>query len=252
MPKLSFVIAAVAALAFSASSHAETSLYYVTQSANGSVAINSASNVVIVNGKVISGGNGNVIAGKGAAKEIVRDLAVFTGIRIDAGVQVEFIPSDKPSIKLIAQENILPLVTTIVSEGKLQIGVKSSFSTSTPIKAILSGPSPTSLKINGSGSFNATKLSSSSLEIKVSGSGNVAAAGTVDVVRVDISGSGNVDTSGIKAKSVAIDISGSGHVQAFASQSADVDLSGSGAVRIAGSPSKRSSDKTGSGSIKFD
>jgi hypothetical protein len=211
------------------------------------------SSVVIVNGKTVSSSSsGDSVIGQGPIKEERRPAAGFDAIKIEAPIDVTYTISATPSVRLLAQENILPLITVEVVAGQLVLTTNRAFSTSAPIRAVVSGPSPVAVRIDGSGSFVGAGLAGAALQLRISGSGNIKASGSVDMVNVVVAGSGDVDIAGIKAKSADIQIQGSGDVQAYATQSAKVAISGSGDVRIKGSPLKRNVDRAGSGDVIFE
>jgi hypothetical protein len=217
---------------------------------NGAAGSN-ASSVVIVNGKNVSS-SGDSVVGQGPVKEEVRPAAGFDAVKIEGLIDVTYTISTTPSVRLQAQQNILPLITVEVAAGQLILSTNRSFSTSTPIRALISGPSPVAVQVNGSGSFVGTGLAGAALQLRTAGSGNIKASGSVDAVNVGVAGSGDVDIVGIKAKSADIQIRGSGDVHAYASQSARVAISGSGDVRIKGSPPKRNVERAGSGEVTFE
>ena len=217
---------------------------------NGSAGSNGNS-VVIVNGKTVSSSDDSVI-GQGPIKEEMRPVAGFDAVKIEGAIDVTYTISTTPSVRLLAQKNILPLITVEVVAGQLVLATNRSFSTSTPIRALVSGPSPVAVRINGSGNFVGAGLAGAALQLRIAGSGNIKASGSVDTVNVVVAGSGDVDIVGIKAKSADIQIHGSGDVHAYASQSAGVEISGSGDVRIKGSPLKRNVERAGSGEVIFE
>ena len=217
---------------------------------NGSAG-SDGNSVVIVSGRNVSSSGDNVI-GQGPIKEEVRSVAGFDAVKIEGPVDVTYTISTTPSVRLLAQENILPLITVEVVAGQLVLATNRSFSTSAPIRALVSGPSPVAVRINGSGSFVGAGLAGAALQLRIAGSGNIKASGSVDTVNVVVAGAGDVDIVGIKAKSADIRIHGSGDVHAYASQSARVEIAGSGDVRIKGSPLKRNVERAGSGEITFE
>jgi hypothetical protein len=207
--------------------------------------------VVIVSGQNGSS-SGDSVIGQGPVKEEVRPVARFNAVKIEGAIDVTYTISATPSVRLLAQQNILPLISVEVVAGQLVLATNKSFSTSTPIHALVSGPSPVAVQINGSGNFVGAGLAGAALQLGIAGSGNIKASGSVDTVNVVVAGSGDVDVVGIRAKSADIQIQGSGDVHAYASQSARVEISGSGDVRIKGAPLKRNVGRAGSGEVIFE
>jgi hypothetical protein len=73
------------------------------------------------------------------------------------------------------------------------------------------GADELSLKIAGSGDYQLGKLAAKSLEVRIAGSGQVAAA-SADRARVSITGSGDVHFASAMPKDISTDITGSGSV----------------------------------------
>ena len=210
-----------------------------------------AGNLVVINGKVVSGG-GDMIIASGPDKEQSRELPPFTRIRLEVSAELSYVVGDLPArLVVFAPENILPLLSTKVEDGQLVVRLEGCLSLDRPIKLHAGGPSLDALRVTGSGFIDAVGLYGKSLRVKVSGSGKVLATGQLTTVRADVSGSGAVDLSGLKAVELEVNVSGSGSVDAHASEAAMVDVSGSGTVRVAGSPSERDVSKSGSGQVLF-
>lgn len=215
----------------------------------GSTVYSSGNGVAIVSGTGIA--VGDVVVGKGPARTEERKPAAYTGLIIEAPVDMTYAVGAAATLKITAPANILPLVTTEVKGGQLVIGLKKSVSLDRPIRVEATGPSPEAIAMTGTAELRATGLAGPRLRLLISGSGTVTAAGQVDVLTIEVSGSGTVAAAALKSREAAIDVSGSGTVEAFASALARVDLSGSGDISVAGKPKKRSVDRSGAGSVSF-
>jgi hypothetical protein len=210
-----------------------------------------AGNVIIVNGRVVSGG-GPVVTASGPSKAQARELPSYVGIKLEAPAELSYAAGSSPARLVVsAPENILPLLKTTVEGEHLVIRIEGCVPLDEPIKINAGGAPLSSLRVSGSGLINATSLSGKALRVKVSGTGKVFGSGQLGAVSVDVSGSGDVDLSEVKAAELDVSVSGSGSVHAHASESARVDVSGSGSVRIAGKPAQRDVDRSGSGQVFF-
>ncbi len=214
------------------------------------VTTNGSSTTVVINGHVISGGENTVVA-KGPIRTEERAVPAYSGIQVDAPANVTFSPAPAPHVTVTAPADILPLVETDVQEGTLVIALKGSVVLSSPILVAASGPSLAAIDLAGSGSVKAAGLSGPDLRISLSGSGTVAANGTVGRVGIHLSGSGDVDVAAIPAANVSGVITGSGTIRAFARESLEAELTGSGEFIVFGNPQQRTTNVTGSGEILF-
>lgn len=102
------------------------------------------------------------------------------------------------------------------------------------------------LSLSGSGNISAP-VSAGSVGSHISGSGGIEVSGRADRVAVHISGSGNYSGRKLAAKAVQVHISGSGNAAVHADEELDARISGSGNVRYTGSPSRKNVSSSGSG-----
>lgn len=212
------------------------------------VVYSNGSSITIINGKVLGG---SVVQGVGPLKEESRTLAPFRSIRLEGSVNVVFTSSPKTSLRLVAQQNIFPLIVTSSGGGVLRIGSRGSYSTSAGITVHVTGPSLSSASVSGSGNITASDLKGDNFEALVMGSGDITLSGQVDSASLTVMGSGDIDARDLRAHSLHVGISGSGDAEAYASKSVDVSVAGSGSARIFGNPANRKVDRTGSGEVRF-
>lgn len=103
--------------------------------------------------------------------------------------------------------------------------------------------------ISGSGSLFLDDLKQTELALRISGSGDVRAGGSVDRLSATISGSGNARLGDVTVRRLSVKISGSGNVDASPQDDADIHISGAGTVRLLTRPKTLDSHISGSGKI---
>src|SRR5262245_22783058 len=189
-------------------------------------------------------GSGNVVTES-------RNVPDFTAITLSGSGKLLVEQGNTESLTITADDNLLPLLTSEVKDGRLRLGQKSNTSIrpSKPIVYTVKVKSLEAIDLSGSGDIDLKNLKGKQLKVEFSGSGSLAAAGEVDSLDLSISGSGKSRTEGLKCKSATISISGSGNVVVAASETLAVKVSGSGSVEYVGDPTvtKRI---TGSGSVR--
>lgn len=224
---------------------------FVSNGSGANVSIGSMSGgSVTINGNTVSSSS-KVVAGVGPDKSERRELGAYSGLRLDAPVDVAYTIGGPLLLTVHGPANILPLVTTVVEGGQLTIGIKGAVSLSRPLKVVVSGPSLAEVRSNGTGKLNILGVNGKELRIKLSGSGSVSARGEVDKLVASVSGSASLDASALKAKAIEVSVSGSGQIASYSSLEARAEVSGSGSILIHGQPARRQVDKTGSGQIAF-
>ncbi|HTP00614.1 MAG TPA: head GIN domain-containing protein [Anaerolineales bacterium] len=191
------------------------------------------------------------VVGSGHAASETRTVPAFDSVELAGSADVNIILADSPSVNVEADDNILPLVETVVNNGKLVIRTKplTNIVPTNKIVVTIAMKSLKDLTLSGSGNINVGAMTGPELTVDVSGSGNVTVEGTVDNLTVDLSGSGNVNANNLKAKSAKVGVSGSGDVKVNVSDTLDASISGSGNIRYEGNPAQVNKSVTGSGTI---
>ncbi|WP_394777474.1 head GIN domain-containing protein [Undibacterium sp.] len=213
----------------------------------------------------------NSIAGSGKVEKQVRAVSGFNGISIGVPANVELVQDNTESVTIETDDNLLPLIETVVERGQLKIRTvrrNANLETRT-MNIVVRLKNVDSINLGGSGSISSGKLHASKLSVNLGGSGNVdiksldavdlsialggsgamKAAGTTDSMSVAIGGSGKIDAGSLKAKRVEISIGGSGRLTVAAKDRLSLTVAGSGDVAYYGDP-QISKTVLGSGSLK--
>jgi len=195
----------------------------------------------------------DTVTGSGKLARDVRSVPAFRGIELQASVDLEFRVGSPQRVEIVADDNILPFITTTVSDGSLRIGTgKQSFSTRTPLRAVVVAPDLGALAIRGSGDAVIDGIANRSFAVSIEGSGDVRVTGKSASVAVSIKGSGDVTAKHLIGDSVAVAVSGSGDVCVHATQSVTATVNGSGAITIHGKPKSVHRKVNGSGEIRLE
>lgn len=96
-----------------------------------------------------------------------------------------------------------------------------------------------SLKITGLGDLDFTHLDCNSLDVVISGRGEFAAAGRADQQTVRISGSGEYEAPNLASHTMHMTISGQGNANIRVDEHLDITISGMGQVNYYGHPTLR-------------
>lgn len=215
---------------------------------------------------------GERVRGNGNLKTEDRQAANFTSVSSFGEYDVYLSQGASYSVRIEAEDNLLPYIETQVDGDVLKIRTKDGYwlSNTTNLKVYVSAPAFTKVKTFGSGNiFSQGKLNNTSaIELEVAGSGDIKVDLNAPEVRADLQGSGNINLGGetrsftgsilgsgdirageLKSESANVDITGSGNAEVYASVKLDVDIKGSGDVKYRGA-AQISSNVAGSGSVK--
>jgi hypothetical protein len=216
------------------------------------------------------GSGKNRIKGSGVKVEKVRALGAFSKLRIDGPFDVRLAQAGSDQATVVADDNIEPLVETVVEGDALVVRMKrdAGFTTRSAPVVRVDARALQAIAINGSGDLSVERFKADSLSLNVigsgdvhfgvvelkdlnvsiSGSGDVRLAGRADQQSWSVSGSGDVDARALAGRGAKVGISGSGDVAIGVTEQLDVQLSGSGDLSYAGQPQLRQS-VSGSGEI---
>nr|WKN39104.1 DUF2807 domain-containing protein [Tunicatimonas sp. TK19036] len=213
-------------------------------------------------------GAGPTVRGSGNVITEGRVISSFTQIEVDGSANVFLSQGNEQIVEIEADDNIIPVITTEVRGGELEIGSSRNYRTSNPVNIYITVPVISAIKIDGSGDvFGETSMGGDQLELEVSGSGNMDLElyytqlwvesngsgdfqlfGEVDDQEVRISGSGNYQARDLTSENCDIRISGSGDAAVSASEYLKAEIRGSGNILYYGDPQIESS-VSGSGNV---
>lgn len=211
------------------------------------------------------------LRGSGVKVEKQRALAAFSKLRLDGPVDVKLSQGGSDQATVTADDNIEPLIETVVEGDTLVVRLKRdvSFTTRGALAVRLSARSLQAIAIEGSGDLRMDSFKGESLALTVngsgdayfglvevkdlsvtlSGSGDVRLAGRAEQQSWNLSGSGDVDARALAGKGAKVQSSGSGDLSLGVTEQLDAQLSGSGDLSYAGRPQLRQS-VTGTGEIQ--
>lgn len=200
---------------------------------------------------LVSGCALNAVGGSGTITRETRTVSDFTAVSLSGSGRLIVEPGEAESLEITADDNLLPLLTSEVQDGRLHLGVKRGTSLR-PSQEIVYGVTVKSLEavdLSGSGSIELKEVKGKRLKVGLSGSGSVTGSGEVEQLNLHVSGSGKLNTEHLKARAVTVSISGSARVVVAAGEQLDVQVSGSGTIEYVGDP-KVSQRISGSGSVR--
>ena len=201
-----------------------------------------------------------------------RRVSGFTGISSSGSYDIFVKMDGTESLRLEGDAEEISNVETIVEKGILKIrykkNIKIGWRNEKKVNVYVSAKQLNDVLMSGSGNLKVDGLiKTSSLQTKVSGSGNVYLntntndlisvlsgsgsiniSGTAEDATIIISGSGSFKGKDLRTKNTDVKISGSGSAKIYADSSIDAAISGSGSLSYAGN-ARVSQTTSGSGRI---
>lgn len=217
-----------------------------------------------------------ITTGSGKSATEQRSVGEFEAIAVSGSLRVEVRQAAKEGVSVTADDNLLPLIETVVegngAQRTLHLRTKrgESFRTKSEIKVVVdvvklgaisnagSGylvvqalKTPAlKLSIAGSADAQVRGLDTDSLQLSIAGSGDIKATGRATKLRLSIAGSGDAALAELTSDDVTVSIAGSGDAQVTANKSLAATVAGSGDVRYRGNATELKTTVMGSGTIR--
>lgn len=192
------------------------------------------------------------VRGSGHVTTEERTVSDFTRVTLAGIGHLHVEQGDQESLRIEAEDNLLPYLETEVHNGELQIGSRPGVALhpTQPLDFYVTVKTVEALTLAGSGEVTAPALHTDDLAVTLSGSGQMTvtdlqAKGTLTA---EISGSGALVITG-QAQAQEIILSGSGKYtgQVEEMDALTVQLTGSGAIQLAGTTQHQQVTISGSG-----
>lgn len=179
---------------------------------------------------------GKTVNPSGRVKVEARTVDAFHAVSVSIPGSVELIQGDSESLQIEADDNLLPVIETVVENGELQIRITQGvqLTGSSRIRVTVRAASVDSLAVSGSANLLTNRLQTTRLEASIAGSGNITIRDLQsERLSVSIAGSGDFEARGA-GQAIDVSIAGSGHLRApnFSTQSAKVSIAGSGNATV--------------------
>jgi hypothetical protein len=189
------------------------------------------------------------VAGSGKRAREKREISAFTSISTEGAYQIEVVSQQALGLEIEADDNILPLITTDVSNGVLHIKSKRSFSVSRPIVLKISTPNIEAISASGAGSVEVSNLKNDKFEIDSNGAPSIKVSGETGTIDIEANGAGNVDARRLRAAKGTVEANGVAKIQVSARDELNVTVSGPASVVYSGDP-KLNKTVNGPGSVE--
>ena len=171
--------------------------------------------------------------GSGNVKTETRQISGISAVELDTSGDLTLSQGETESLTIEAEDNLLPLLTSDVSNGALTLGTKpnTSISATKPIKYTLVVKNLSSLMLNGSGNIAAGDLTATDkFTVESNGSGNIVLASlSASATTAHLAGSGALNVSNMTSTTISVIIDGSGDAQITGTAAGQkINVNGSG------------------------
>jgi hypothetical protein len=183
----------------------------------------------------------NYEEGSGQVETEVRSVAPFERISFEGLGNLTITQGSGASLRIEAEDNILPRIVTEVHGDELSIGFDTDrweniIRPTKPITYYLQVETLSELSLSGLGNVKIDELAGGRLTVRLSGAGSIDASGAVEEQSINVSGAGSYQAGDLRSSTVTINLSGAGNAELWVTDILDISISGLGNVRYYGDP----------------
>lgn len=166
------------------------------------------------------------IPGSGKVQKQKREVGAFNSISTEGAFDLEIVCQKPQAVEVEGDDNILPLITTEVSNNVLHIRSLRGYSASQPITLKISLPNLEGVSASGAGNIEVSGIKNEKFVIDASGAPTIRAVGETGSLNIDANGAGKIDTHKLRAARVVIESKGVSKVEVYAAEQLDVNIFG--------------------------
>lgn len=198
------------------------------------------------------------ITGNGIVKQEDRKASPFKNISTSGTYKVVIRQGNEHTVKVEAEENLLPYIVTEISGSKLEIYTKKGerIRTTRPVTVYVTMKEVSGLESSGASGFRSEgqlrtnhlslgtsgasecdlNIDADEVSVGTSGASRIHLQGRANDAKYGTSGASDIDAVDLRSDEVKIGISGSGNARVNAAKTLNVGVSGNGTVQYKGSP----------------
>jgi hypothetical protein len=181
-------------------------------------------------------GMGPQIRGSGKRELQKRNVSPFTSISTEGAFTIEVTCQKDLSLEVEGDDNVLPYVTSDVSNNVLRLKNTKNYSTSEPVKFKISVPNLDGFSYNGAGRIDIRGISNDKFEIDANGAPTIIVSGTTKVIDIGANGAVKVDTTKLHAARGVVETNGASHVDLDVTDQLDATVNGPSTITYKGDP----------------
>ena len=198
---------------------------------------------------VVAGCSHPGIKGNGVIKTEDRSISDFSKVVVSGAYKIKW-SSGKPRFNVSTDENLLPLIKTIVSGKTLQIDSVEDLAPTKSTAIILCSASLAAMQLSGGHSFKASQLSGHDLKIESSGAWDISIDGSITKLEANLAGASELDAKSLQTQTARLSLLGASDARVTVSDTLKVSVIGAGSVAYSGNPKSVETNIIGAGSIR--
>lgn len=189
------------------------------------------------------------VKGSGNTVNEERTIDYVSEVDINGNFKIEITCGKTNSLKIEAEDNIIPLVETKVDDEKITIRTKEKITNLREIRILLTIHSLTELDTDGKSTIIIKGVNSDELDLTMDGEGEIDIEGKVDDLSISMDGEGKILAKNLQSKNAYVSPYGEGNVEVYARKALKAKVKGEGVVDYWGDPEDISIDTAKGGAV---
>lgn len=203
---------------------------------------------LIVAVAIFTGCSRSGIRGDGVAKTEDRSISDFSKVEVTGAYQIKW-SSGKPALNISTDQNLLPLIETVVSGDTLRIESKQDLSPTKGITIILSSASLAGVRLTGANSFTGSQITGHDLRLEATGASAISVDGSVTNLEANLTGASHLDAKSLQAQIATVALVGTSEANVTVSDTLKGSVTGVGLLTYSGNPKSVQKNINGPGII---
>ncbi len=189
------------------------------------------------------------IKGSGVSSSEDRISGFVNQIEVSGDFEIDITCGKTNSIKVEAEDNILPLVETKFEDEKLTISTVKEITALKRVKIIIKSHKLTEIDSDGDSKITIHSVQSDDLDITANEEGIIVVDGKVDNLNISIDDEAKVLAKGLITKNTNVNIYGDGIAEVHTRKYFDAQVKGKGTIDYWGDPEEIRISASGGGSV---
>ena len=189
------------------------------------------------------------IKGDGVIKSESRPVSEFSALEVEGAYKVKW-TKGKPGLTISTDQNLLPLIKTVVSGNTLQIHREENLRPTKDITIVVSSGSLADIKVTGAVMLTAEQLSGQALKLECEGASQISVAGSVTNLEANLTGASKLEAESLRTQTATLSLEGASYGDITVTETLNASISGAGVLTYAGNPKSVEKNVSGAGSIR--
>lgn len=204
--------------------------------------------IFVVAVAILAGCSPSGIKGDGTIKTEDRPVSGFSKLVVTGAYRIKW-SSGKPALNISTDQNLLPLVETVVNGDTLQIESKQNLSPTKGITITLTSPSLADVQLTGANSFNGSQITGHDLKLEADGASSLSVDGSVTNLEVNLTGASHLSANSLQAQTAKVTLVGTSQADITVADTLNASVTGVGLLTYSGNPKSVVKDVNGPGII---